>query len=187
MKATAAIAGREDDGVLPSGSLKSDWEVERGVLIGREARYVMRERALAHVAGVCVVNDRSEREYPLERGGQWDKGKGCDSFGPFGPQLVTLDEVGGRSNLALWRDLNVRRMQSGHTRQMIFDVPFLVHDVSEFMRLQPGDLISTGTPAGVGMGRQPPLYLCEGDEITPGIDRLGTQRQRVRRYTPPAA
>jgi len=186
MKATSAISGPNDDVLLPPGSLKSDWEVELGVIIGREARYIPRERALEHVAGVCVVNDLSERAYQLERGGQWDKGKGCDTFGPFGPQLVTLDEAGDLSNLGLWLAVNGSRMQSGHTSQMIFDVPFLVHYVSQFMSLQPGDLISTGTPAGVGSGKKPPQFLREGDEITLGIDGLGSQQQRVRRYTLPA-
>jgi ureidoglycolate lyase/2,4-diketo-3-deoxy-L-fuconate hydrolase len=183
MKATSAINGPNDDVLLPPNSHKSDWEVELGVIIGREARYVARERALEHVAGVCVVNDLSEREYQLERGGQWDKGKGCDTFGPFGPYLVTLDDAGDLSNLGLWLNINGNSMQSGHTSQMIFDVPFLVHYVSQFMSLQPGDIISTGTPAGVGGGRKPPLYLREGDEITLGIDGLGSQRQRVRRYS----
>jgi 2-keto-4-pentenoate hydratase/2-oxohepta-3-ene-1,7-dioic acid hydratase in catechol pathway len=186
MKATSAINGPNDDVLLPPSSLKSDWEVELGVIIGREARYVARERALAHVAGVCVINDLSERAFQLERGGQWDKGKGCDTFGPFGPYLVTLDEAGDLSNLGLWLSVNGNRMQTGHTSQMIFDVPFLVHYVSQFMSLQPGDIISTGTPAGVGNGRKPPLFLREGDEITLGIDGLGSQRQRVRRYRLPA-
>jgi 2-keto-4-pentenoate hydratase/2-oxohepta-3-ene-1,7-dioic acid hydratase in catechol pathway len=156
--------------------------VELGIVIGREARYVPRERALDHVAGVCVVNDLSERHYQLERGGQWDKGKGCDTFGPFGPYLVTLDEAGDLANLSLWLDVNGQRMQQGSTREMIFDVPFLVHYVSQFMSLQPGDLISTGTPAGVGMGKKPPCFLRDGDEVALGIDGLGSQRQRVRSH-----
>ena len=182
MKATSAIMGPNDDVILPPGSLKSDWEVELGVIIGREARYVSREQALNHVAGVCVVNDLSERHYQLERGGQWDKGKGCDTFGPFGPYLVTLDEAGDLSNLSLWLEVNGQRMQQGSTRELIFDVPFLVHYISQFMSLQPGDIISTGTPAGVGMGKKPPQFLREGDEIALGIQGLGEQRQRVRRY-----
>jgi 2-keto-4-pentenoate hydratase/2-oxohepta-3-ene-1,7-dioic acid hydratase in catechol pathway len=185
MKATSAIMGPNDDVLLPPHSHKSDWEVELGVIIGHEARYVAREHALAHVAGVCIVNDLSEREYQHERGGQWDKGKGCDTFGPLGPYLVTLDDAGNLSNLSLWLEVNGHRMQSGHTSQLIFDVPFLVHYVSQFMSLQPGDIISTGTPAGVGAGRKPPVYLREGDEITLGIDGLGSQRQRVRRYALP--
>jgi ureidoglycolate lyase/2,4-diketo-3-deoxy-L-fuconate hydrolase len=182
MKATSAIMGPNDEVVIPPTSQKSDWEVELGVVIGREARYVSLERALDHVAGVCVVNDLSEREYQLERGGQWDKGKGCDTFGPFGPYLVTLDEAGDLSNLDLWLDLNGKRMQTGNTRTLIFNVPFLVHYLSQFMSLQPGDVISTGTPAGVGLGLKPPQYLKEGDEMRLGISGLGEQRQRVRRY-----
>jgi 2-keto-4-pentenoate hydratase/2-oxohepta-3-ene-1,7-dioic acid hydratase in catechol pathway len=182
MKATSAIMGPDDNVVLPPTSEKSDWEVELGIIIGREARYVSLERALEHVAGVCVCNDLSERHYQIERGGQWDKGKGCDSFGPFGPYLVTLDEAGPLDNLHLWLNVNGQRMQDGSTREMIFNVPFLVHYVSQFMSLQPGDIISTGTPAGVGQGRKPPVFLQEGDEIHLGIDGLGEQRQQVRRY-----
>jgi 2-keto-4-pentenoate hydratase/2-oxohepta-3-ene-1,7-dioic acid hydratase in catechol pathway len=182
MKATSAIIGPNDDVVMPPGSQKCDWEVELGVVIGREARYVPLERALEHVAGVCVINDLSEREYQLERGGQWDKGKGCDTFGPFGPYLVTLDEAGDLSNLDLWLDVNGRKMQRGNTRTLIFSVPFLVHYLSQFMSLQPGDVISTGTPSGVGLGMKPPLYLQEGDEIRLGISGLGEQCQRVKRY-----
>ena len=182
MKATSAIMGPNDDVVMPPTSGKSDWEVELGIIVGREARYVSPERALDYVAGVCVCNDLSERHFQTERGGQWDKGKGCDTFGPFGPYLVTLDEAGDLDNLHLWLDINGRRMQDGSTREMIFNVPFLVHYVSQFMSLQPGDIISTGTPAGVGMGRSPPVFLQEGDEIRLGIDGLGEQRQTVRRY-----
>ena len=182
MKATSAIIGPNDDVLLPPTSKKSDWEVELGVVIGREARYVPIERALDHVAGLCVVNDLSEREYQLERGGQWDKGKGCDTFGPFGPWLVTLDEIADIGNLGLWLDVNGRRMQTGNTSSLIFGVPHLVHYVSQFMSLQPGDIISTGTPPGVGMGMKPPVWLNEGDIITLGIDGLGVQRQRVRRF-----
>ena len=182
MKATSAIMGPDDDVLIPPTSEKSDWEVELGIIIGREARYVSLERALEHVAGVCVCNDLSERHYQLERGGQWDKGKGCDTFGPFGPYLVTLDEAGPLDGLHLWLNVNGQRMQNGNTRDMIFNVPFLVHYVSQFMSLQPGDIISTGTPAGVGQGRKPPVFLQEGDEIHLGIDGLGEQRQKVRRY-----
>jgi 2,4-diketo-3-deoxy-L-fuconate hydrolase len=182
MKATSAIMGPDDNVVIPPSSEKSDWEVELGIIIGREARYVSLERALEHVAGVCVCNDLSERHYQIERGGQWDKGKGCDTFGPFGPYLVTLDEAGPLDNLHLWLNVNGQRMQDGSTREMIFNVPFLVHYVSQFMSLQPGDIISTGTPAGVGQGRKPPVFLQEGDEIHLGIDGLGEQRQKVRRY-----
>ena len=181
MKATSAISGPNDDVWLPPRSSKSDWEVELGVVIGKEARYVPLERAMDHVAGLCVVNDLSEREYQLERGGQWDKGKGCDTFGPFGPYLVTLDEIADVSNLGLWLDINGRRMQTGNTASLIFGVPYLIHYVSQFMSLQPGDVISTGTPPGVGMGMKPPVWLQEGDVITLGIDGLGEQRQNVRR------
>ncbi|MGC1457088.1 MAG: fumarylacetoacetate hydrolase family protein [Steroidobacteraceae bacterium] len=181
MKATSAIMGPSDDVMLPPTSQKSDWEVELGIVIGREARYVPLERALEHVAGVCVCNDLSERHFQIERGGQWDKGKGCDTFGPFGPYLVSLDEAGDLGALHLWLNVNGQRMQDGNTRDMIFNVPFLVHYVSQFMSLQPGDIISTGTPAGVGSGRNPPVFLQEGDEIHLGIDGLGEQRQKVRR------
>lgn len=182
MKATSAIMGPNDDVVMPPTSQKCDWEVELGVVIGREARYVPLERALDHVAGVCVINDLSEREYQLERGGQWDKGKGCDTFGPFGPYLVTLDEAGDLSNLDLWLDVNGKRMQRGNTRTLIFSVPYLVHYLSQFMSLQSGDIISTGTPSGVGLGMKPPVYLREGDEMRLGISGLGEQRQLVKRY-----
>ncbi|MBU3078214.1 fumarylacetoacetate hydrolase family protein [Sphingomonas quercus] len=180
-KATSAIIGPNDDVYLPPKSVKSDWEVELGVVIGKEARYVELDNALDHVAGLCVVNDLSEREYQLERGGQWDKGKGCDTFGPFGPYLVTLDEAGQLDNLGLWLEVNGKRMQTGNTASLIFDVPYLVHYVSQFMSLQPGDVISTGTPPGVGMGMKPPVFLNEGDVITLGIDGLGEQRQQVHR------
>lgn len=184
MKATSAISGPNDDVLLPPGSKKSDWEVELGVIIGREARYIgADENPLDYVAGVCVVNDLSEREYQLDRGGTWDKGKGCDTFGPFGPYLVTLEEAGNLSNLDLWLDVNGKRMQSGSTSKLIFDLPFLVRYVSQFMSLQPGDLISTGTPSGVGLGMKPPQYLQEGDEIRLGILGLGEQKQAVRFYS----
>jgi 2,4-diketo-3-deoxy-L-fuconate hydrolase len=181
MKATSAIIGPNDDVYLPPQSKKSDWEVELGVVIGKEARYVKKEDALDHVAGLCVVNDLSEREYQLERLGQWDKGKGCDTFGPFGPYLVTLDEIEDLNNLGLWLDVNGQRMQTGSTANLIFDLPTLVSYVSQFMSLQPGDLISTGTPPGVGMGKKPPVFLKESDVITLGIDGLGAQRQSVKR------
>ncbi|HEX4273398.1 MAG TPA: fumarylacetoacetate hydrolase family protein, partial [Rhizomicrobium sp.] len=171
-KATSAIIGPFDDVYLPPTSKKSDWEVELGVIIGKEARYVSKEKALEYVAGACVVNDLSEREYQLERLGTWDKGKGCDTFGPFGPYLVTLDEVGDLNNLGLWLDVNGARMQTGNTASLIFDVPTLVSYVSQFMSLQPGDVISTGTPPGVGMGKKPQIWLKEGDVITLGIDKL---------------
>ena len=181
MKATSAIIGPNDDVYLPPTAKKGDWEVELGIVIGKEARYVPKEKALDHVAGACVVNDLSEREYQLERLGTWDKGKGCDTFGPFGPYLVTLDEVGDLNNLDLWLDLNGKRMQTGSTASLIFDVPTIISYVSQFMSLQPGDIISTGTPPGVGLGMKPPLFLKEGDVMELGIDKLGSQKQKVYR------
>ena len=185
MKATSAISGPTDDVEIPRGSVKSDWEVELGVVIGRTARHVAQKDALAHVAGYCVVNDVSEREFQIERGGTWDKGKGCDTFGPIGPWLVTRDEVPNPQRLGLWLDLNGERMQTGHTRTMVFGVAKLVSYVSRFITLEPGDVLTTGTPPGVGMGRrdaagQPaPRFLRRGDVMTLGIDGLGEQRQRV--------
>ncbi|CAG1017267.1 2,4-diketo-3-deoxy-L-fuconate hydrolase [Burkholderiaceae bacterium] len=179
MKTTSSMMGCNDPVVLPQGSLKSDWEVELGVVIGSKARYVDEANALSCVAGYCVVNDLSEREYQLERGGQWDKGKGCDTFGPVGPWLVTRDEVPDPQSLALWLELNGRRIQNGSTRTMVFGVATLVSYISRFMTLYPGDLITTGTPPGVGLGHKPPLYLKPGDEMRLGIDGLGEQRQRV--------
>jgi 2-keto-4-pentenoate hydratase/2-oxohepta-3-ene-1,7-dioic acid hydratase in catechol pathway len=179
MKATSAVCGPDDDTVMPRGATKLDWEVELGVVIGRRASYVSREAAMGHVAGYCVVNDLSERAFQLERGGQWVKGKSCDSFGPFGPWLVTPDEVADPGNLGLWLDVNGQRMQDGSTKYMIFDVPYLVHYISQFMTLEPGDLISTGTPSGVGLGMNPPRWLTEDDVVELGIDKLGTQRHRV--------
>ena len=179
-KATSCIVGPDDDIMLPKGSVKTDWEVELGVVIGTTARYVSEERALEHVAGYCVVNDVSEREYQIERGGTWDKGKGCDTFGPVGPYLVTSDEVGDPQNLDMWLDVNGRRRQSGSTRTMIFPVRALVSYISRFMTLSPGDLITTGTPPGVGMGIKPsPVYLKAGDMVELGISKLGKQRQKV--------
>jgi 2-keto-4-pentenoate hydratase/2-oxohepta-3-ene-1,7-dioic acid hydratase in catechol pathway len=181
MKATSAIIGPNDDVYLPPTAKKGDWEVELGIVIGKEARYVTKEKALDYVAGACVVNDLSEREYQLERLGTWDKGKGCDTFGPFGPYLVTLDEVGDLNSLNLWLDLNGKRVQKGSTASLIFDVPTLVSYVSQFMSLQPGDVISTGTPPGVGLGMKPPVFLKEGDVMELGIDKLGSQKQTVYR------
>ena len=181
MKATSAIIGPNDDVYLPPTAKKGDWEVELGIVIGKEARYISKEKALEYVAGACVVNDLSEREYQLERLGTWDKGKGCDTFGPFGPYLVTLDEVGDLNNLNLWLDLNGKRVQKGSTASLIFDVPTLVSYVSQFMSLQPGDVISTGTPPGVGLGMKPPQFLKEGDVMELGIDKLGSQKQTVYR------
>jgi 2,4-didehydro-3-deoxy-L-rhamnonate hydrolase len=182
MKATSAVCGPDDDVVLPPDAQKGDWEVELGVVIGRECRYVSEADAMRHVAGFCVINDLSERHYQLERGGQWDKGKGCDTFGPIGPYLVTPNEAGDIDALGLWLELNGRRVQNGNTRNLIFGVPFLVHYVSRFMSLQPGDVISTGTPAGVGLGMKPQVWLKEGDTMRLGITGLGEQCQRVVRY-----
>jgi 2,4-didehydro-3-deoxy-L-rhamnonate hydrolase len=179
-KAISCLSGPNDDVMLPKGSRKSDWEVELGVVIGTVARYVARADALRYVAGYCVVNDVSEREYQIERGGTWDKGKGCDTFGPVGPWLVTPDEAGDPQKLDLWLDLNGQRRQTGNTRTMIFGVAELVAYISRFMTLEPGDLITTGTPPGVGMGVKPePLYLRCGDVMSLGIERLGKQTQKV--------
>ncbi len=178
-KATSAIIGPDDDVRLPRGSAKSDWEVELGLVIGREARYVAEEDAADHIAGWCVVNDLSEREFQLERHGTWDKGKGCDTFGPIGPWLVTREEIADPCDLAMWLDVNGTRYQDGSTRTMIYRPAFILSYVSRFMSLQPGDIISTGTPPGVGMGQTPPVYLQPGDVIELGIEGLGSQRQNV--------
>jgi 2-keto-4-pentenoate hydratase/2-oxohepta-3-ene-1,7-dioic acid hydratase in catechol pathway len=184
MKPASCAIGARDAVVLPQGSSKSDWEVELGVVIGTPARYVSEADALAHVAGYCVVNDLSEREYQLERGGTWDKGKGCDTFGPVGPWLVTSDEVPDPQDLSLWLDLNGRRMQTGHTRTMVFGVAQLVSYISRFMTLYPGDLISTGTPPGVGMGIKPaPVFLRPGDQLHLGIAGLGEQTLQVHAWS----
>jgi 2,4-diketo-3-deoxy-L-fuconate hydrolase len=180
MKATSCLSGPNDPIMLPKDSVKTDWEVELGVVIGRTARYIEREHALDYVAAYTNVHDVSEREYQLERGGTWDKGKGCDTFGPIGPWLVTTDEVGDPQNLDMWLDVNGRRMQTGNTRTMIFGVAEIVSYLSRFMTLHPGDLITTGTPPGVGMGQKPrPIYLRPGDEVRLGIEKLGTQQQVV--------
>jgi 2,4-didehydro-3-deoxy-L-rhamnonate hydrolase len=184
MKATTCIQGPDDNVMLPKGSKKSDWEVELGVVIGKQARHVSQKEALDHVAGYCTINDVSEREYQLERGGTWDKGKGCDTFGPIGPWLVTRDEVPNPQKLDMWLDVNGQRMQTGSTRTMIFGVAKLVSYLSQFMTLMPGDVITTGTPPGVGMGikkdGQPaPVFLKKGDVMTLGIEGLGEQRQVV--------
>jgi len=178
-KATSAICGPDDPVIRPRNSTKLDWEVELGVIIGQAARYVTPEEAQDCIAGYCVVNDVSERAFQLERGGTWDKGKGCDSFGPIGPWLVTRDEMPDVGDLHMWLAVNGRRFQDGSTRTMVFKPDFLVSYVSQFMSLQPGDVISTGTPPGVGMGQKPPLYLQPGDVIELGIAGLGTQRQSV--------
>ncbi|MBL0087172.1 MAG: fumarylacetoacetate hydrolase family protein [Ideonella sp.] len=180
MKPISAAVGCNHDVVLPQGSVKGDWEVELGVVIGSTARYVSEADALHHVAGYCVVNDVSEREYQIERGGTWDKGKGCDTFGPVGPWLVTADEVGEVQNLGMWLDVNGKRFQTGNTKTMIFNAAQIVSYVSRFMTLYPGDLISTGTPPGVGMGVKPnPVFLKAGDVMRLGIEKLGEQQQHV--------
>ena len=179
MKTTSCIVGCNDAVVLPKGSVKSDWEIELGIVIGSKARYVSKADALKYVAGYCVVNDVSEREYQLERGSQWDKGKGCDTFGPIGPWLVTTDEVPDPQNLAMWLDLNGKRQQTGNTKTMIFGVAHIVSYISEFMTLYPGDLITTGTPPGVGMGMKPPQFLKAGDTMRLTIQGLGEQNQKV--------
>ena len=179
MKPISAIVGCNDAVVLPRDSTKTDWEVELGIVIGAKARYVEQADALDHVAGYCIVNDVSEREYQLERGGTWDKGKGCDTFGPIGPWMVTRDEVADPQALGMWLEVNGKRVQDGSTRTMIFGVAELVAYCSRFMTLYPGDLISTGTPPGVGLGMKPPKYLKAGDEMRLGIDGLGEQRQKV--------
>ena len=181
MKATSCIVGPNDTVLKPRGSTKMDWEVELGVVIGKLARYVSEADAPAHIAGYCVVNDISERAFQLERGGQWDKGKGCDTFGPIGPWLVTKDEVKDFNNLDMWLEVNGKRYQNGSTKTMVYKVPFLVSYLSQFMSLQPGDVISTGTPPGVGLGMKPPVFLKEGDVIELGIDKLGSQKQLVKR------
>ncbi|MGV8803645.1 MAG: fumarylacetoacetate hydrolase family protein [Polaromonas sp.] len=179
MKATSCIQGPGDEVMLPRGSVKTDWEVELGVVIGTRARYVPEDEALGHVAGYCVANDVSEREFQLERGGTWDKGKGCDTFGPLGPWLVTRDEVPDPQQLTLWLDVNGQPRQRGSTKTMIFSIARLVSYVSQFMTLEPGDVITTGTPPGVGMAMKPPSFLKEGDVVTLGVQGLGEQRQRV--------
>ncbi|MFP3888804.1 fumarylacetoacetate hydrolase family protein [uncultured Ralstonia sp.] len=178
-KAVSAIVGPNDNVEIPPGSEKTDWEVELGVVIGKAGRYLSKAEAMDHVAGYCVVNDVSERAYQLERGGTWDKGKGCDTFGPLGPWLVTRDEVPDPQALDMWLEVDGKRYQDGNTRTMIFDVPTLVSYISQFMSLQPGDVISTGTPPGVGMGQQPPVYLHAGQTMRLGIAGLGEQEQRV--------
>jgi 2,4-didehydro-3-deoxy-L-rhamnonate hydrolase len=179
MKATSSIIGANDDVIIPRGSQKTDWEVELAIAIGRPASYVEEADALSHVAGYLICNDISEREYQTERSGQWDKGKGCDSFCPLGPWLVTAEEIADPQSLDLWLDVNGTRMQTGNTRTMVFGVAHLVHYVSQFMSLQPGDIITTGTPPGVGMGMKPPRFLKAGDRMRPGVGGLGEQNQKV--------
>ncbi|MBD1204237.1 MAG: fumarylacetoacetate hydrolase family protein [Rhodobacteraceae bacterium] len=180
LKANSAIVGPNDDVLIPRGSQKTDWEVELGVVIGKRASYVSEAEAMDHVAGYCVINDVSEREFQIERGGTWDKGKGCDTFGPLGPWMVTADEVPDPQNLGMWLEVDGHRYQNGSTKTMVFGVRHLVHYVSQFMTLHPGDVISTGTPPGVGMGQKPaPVYLKGGEVIRLGIEGLGEQRQKV--------
>ena len=177
MKATSAITGPNDNVIIPRKSKKTDWEVELGVIIGDEARYVSEADAMKHVAGYCLINDVSEREFQAERGGQWTKGKSADSFGPIGPWMVTRDEIADPQNLKMWLSVDGTMRQNGSTKTMIFGVAFLVHYISQFMSLQPGDIISTGTPPGVGLGMKPPLFLTAGQTIKLGIDGLGEQTQ----------
>ena len=176
-KWTSAVVGPDDNVEIPRGSVKTDWEVELGVVIGKGGRYIEEADALSHVAGYCVVNDVSEREYQLERSGTWDKGKGCDTFGPTGPWLVTADEVPNSDALKMWLEVDGHRYQNGSTSTMVYKVPFLISYLSRFMSLQSGDVISTGTPPGVGLGQKPPVYLRAGQVMHLGIEGLGTQTQ----------
>ena len=185
MKATSAICGPNDDVIIPKDSLKTDWEVELGVVIGRSAQYVTEAEALDHIAGYCVINDVSERAYQIERGGQWVKGKSADTFGPIGPWLVTRDEVPDPQDLSMWLEVDGHRFQNGSTRTMVFGVAHLVSYISQFMSLQPGDIISTGTPPGVGLGQKPPVYLRAGQVMRLAIEGLGEQRQTVVEYASP--
>ena len=177
MKATSSVCGPNDDIIIPKNSTKSDWEVELGIIIGKETKYINENQSQDHIAGYCVVNDLSEREFQLEHQGQWVKGKSCDTFGPIGPYIVTTDEIKDPQNLEMWLEINGQRMQEGSTSTMIYGVNFLVSYLSQFMSLQPGDIISTGTPPGVGMGKKPPIYLKTGDKIKLGIEGLGEQNQ----------
>ena len=174
-----AVTGANDPVMLPKGSQKTDWEVELGVVIGKQARHVKEADALCHVAGYCVVNDLSERAFQIEHGGQWVKGKSCDGFGPIGPYLVTRDEIADPQNLDLWLDVNGERRQTGNSSRMIFTVAQIIAHLSGFITLRPGDVITTGTPPGVGMGRKPPLYLKAGDELRLGVEKMGEQRQSI--------
>jgi len=182
MKSTTALVGPNDDIVIPKNSKKTDWEVELAIVIGKKASYVSEADALNYVAGYCLHNDVSEREFQIERGGTWDKGKGCDTFAPMGPWLVTPDEVGDVHDLRLWLTLNGKKMQDGTTANFIFNIPSVISYTSQFMTLLPGDVISTGTPAGVGLGMNPNVYLRPGDVVELGIDKLGQARQNVKAY-----
>ena len=178
-KATSAVIGPNDDVIIPKKSHKSDWEVELGIVIGKEAKYISEEQSQGHIAGYCVVNDLSERAFQLEHSGQWVKGKSCDTFGPIGPYLVTKDEVSDPQNLKLWLELNGEKMQNGSTKTMFYGVNFLISYISQFMSLHPGDIISTGTPPGVGMGMKPQVFLKTGDVMKLGIQGLGEQTQKT--------
>ncbi len=182
LKSTTAIVGPYDDIIIPKNSIKTDWEVELAVVVGKKASYVPESKAMEYVAGYCLHNDVSERAFQLERGGTWDKGKGCDTFAPLGPWLVTKDEIADVHNLNLWLTLNEKKMQNGTTANLIFNVPHIVSYVSHFMTLLPGDIISTGTPAGVGLGYNPPIYLKPGDVVELGIEWLGTSKQHLKAY-----
>ena len=179
LKANSAICGPDDDIEKPRGSTKLDWEVELGLVIGRRAKYVSEAEAMDHLFGYCLINDVSEREFQLDRSGTWDKGKGCDTFGPIGPWLVTRDEIADPTALHMWLEVNGKRFQDGSTSTMVYKPAFLISYVSQFMTLMPGDVISTGTPPGVGMGQKPPLFLEVGDRIKLGIEGLGIQQQTV--------
>jgi len=179
MKATSAVIGPNDNVIIPKNSFKSDWEVELGVIIGKEAKYISEDQSQDHIAGYCVINDLSERAFQIERSGQWVKGKSCDTFGPIGPYLVTKDEVADPQNLKMWLDVNGKRMQDGTTSTMVYGVNFVVSYLSQFMSLQPGDIISTGTPPGVGAGQKPPVFLKPGDNMKLGIEGLGEQTQNT--------
>ena len=181
-KSTTALCGPNDDIVIPKNSTKTDWEVELALVIGKKASYVNEADAMDYVAGYCLHNDLSEREFQLERNGTWDKGKGCDTFAPMGPYLATKDEIDNVNSLRLWLKVNGETMQDGNTTNLIFKLPFLVSYISQFMTLLPGDIISTGTPAGVGLGMKPPIYLKAGDVVELGIDGLGQTRQNVKAY-----
>ena len=178
-KATSSVIGPNDDVEIPKKSVKSDWEVELGVIIGKEAKYISESESQSHIAGYCVINDLSEREFQIEHSGQWMKGKSCDTFGPIGPYLVTTDEITDPQNLKMWLEVNGKKMQDGSTSTMVYGVNFLISYLSQFMSLQPGDIISTGTPPGVGMGMKPQVFLKAGDVMKLGIDGLGEQTQKT--------
>ena len=182
-KATTSVSGPNDDIVIPKNSVKTDWEVELAVVIGNRASYVDETEAMDYVTGYCLHNDVSEREFQIERGGQWVKGKSCDTFAPLGPWLATKDEIKNENDLRLWLNVNGKKMQDSNTDDLIFKVPFLISYISQFMTLLPGDIISTGTPAGVGLGFNPPVYLKSGDVVELGIDGLGTQKQKVKNWS----